>query len=201
MASSGSAYANDKLRSGWNSSQNQGQSGRIFQIPISTQSISDLLGRNHTDVAPHEPTESLTSFASAQDSIVTPGADVYLQSLINDNEIEQIRSSNEFVLSRLLSVYVFDDETKVRSFLEDHPSTTHLLLEAVPFLRNSFGDDVILQLQIPQDEDAPPTIYTVALWEGTLDEARIALKKFDDTWWTAISHRALGRIVIDYQLV
>ena len=207
MHSSAAAYATDQLGSEWYSSdRTQPGRGRVTHPSRSTQSISNLLGRDFTfgtesSITSNEPVEFFSSFAAAQDPTGIAEDDDYLKSLINDNEIEQIRSENVNVLSKLLSVYVFENSITVRSFLEDHPSTPDLLLEAVPFLRESFGDGVILQLQIPPDEELPLTIYAVALWEGTLEGARLALNKFDETWWTANGHRALGRIVVDYQLV
>lgn len=205
MDSSGAAYADDQLGGRWNSHQDQLQSGRLSRSFRGTQSISNLLGYEPANVTKsstisddHE--EPHLVFA-AQVSTERAAVDHYLKGLINDSEMEQIRSENENVLSRLLSAYVFEDHVRVRSFLEDHPSTPELLLEAAAFLRKSFGDGVILQLQIPPDEELPLTIYAVALWEGTLEDARSALNKFDDTWWTTNGHRASGRIVVDYQLV
>ena len=206
MDSSSAAYSNEQLGSIWLPSQVSRQSGRILPSSRSTRSIGNLTGHDHAYMTGNaassgKPVELLSSFATAQVSIGSAGVDDYLEGLLNDSEIEQIRSENKSILSSLLSLYVFEDETSVRSFLEDHPSVTNLLLEAVPFLRESFGDGVILQLQIPPDEDLPLTIYAVALWEGALEGARAALRKFDDAWWTANGHRALGRIVIDYQLI
>lgn len=206
MDNSGAAYATDQLGGAWISSDQERRSrGRISHPPRSTQSISSLLGRDlafgiGSSSRSNDSVESFSS-AAAQRSIRVVEDNDYLENLINDNEIQQIRSENEHVLSRLLSFYVFEDGARVRSFLEDHPSTPDLLLEAVPFLKGSFGDRAILQLQIPPDEELPLTIYAVALCEGTLEDARLALNKFDESWWAVNGHRALGKIVVDYQLV
>jgi hypothetical protein len=207
MDSSAASYANDQLGNGWNSFiQLERPSNRIAHTSRSRRSISHLLGGTHiygteSQSRPVDLAGILSSFSADQASIRTAENDDYLKSLITDNEIEQIRSENQDLLNGLMSVYVFEVATKVLPFLEDHPSVPHFLLEAVPFLRKSFGDSVILQLQIPPDEDVPLTIYAVALWDGAVEDATAALRKFDDSWWTANGHRASGKIVIDYQLV
>ena len=206
MGSSGSAYVFDQLGGESSPRQFRVESIRFRNTSRVSQSISNLLGREHPDVAAnsrisYEPGESLGALAMVQNSAELAEDADYFNRLIDDREIAKIRFENQSLLDRLLSVYVFEDSAKVRSFLEDHPSTSSLLLEAIPFLRASFGVEAILQLQIPIDEDPPLTIYAVALWDGTLEDARRALDKFDAIWWTANCHRASGRIVIDYQLV
>jgi hypothetical protein len=143
----------------------------------------------------------LSSFGDGHVSAGKAEDSEYLKNLITDSEIEQIRSENKNLVNRLLSVYVFEDATKIRSFLEDHPSVPDVLSEAAPFLIKSFGESAILQLQIPPDEDIPVAVYAVALWDGPLEDARAALRAFDQMWWTANSQKTSGRIVFDYQLV
>jgi hypothetical protein len=51
-------------------------------------------------------------------------------------------------------------------------------------------------------EDGPPTaIYALALWRGERKLARLALQRFDETWWLNNLKKAGGRIVFDYELV
>lgn len=207
MNSSGAAYVNDQLGNGWIfSAQGLPHLGRFGPALGSKQSIFSLLGQDHIAgnenyVTSNETFELISSLAAVQVSAEPIETPDHLRSLINENEIRQIRSDNEGVLRALLNIFVFEKNTRVRSFLEDHPSVSDLLLEAAPFLSQSFGDNAVLQLQIPPDEDIPVTIYAEALWEGTLEEARAALKNFDEAWWIANSRRASGRVVIDYQLV
>jgi hypothetical protein len=208
MDASSAAYANDQLGGSASNSadKRERQTERNLLASRSRRSISHFLGG--TQLERTESSSGLSMFgdmisssAETQAFTGTSESEHYLKDLITDNEIEQIRLGNENLLTKLVSVYVFEDATKVRSFLEDHPSVPDFLLEAVPSLRESFGDGAILQLQISPDEDVPLTIYAIALWNGTLDDARVALNKFDASWWTANGPKASGRVVVDYQLV
>jgi hypothetical protein len=105
------------------------------------------------------------------------------------------------LIDLLQKEYIFEDRSKVTSFLEDRPSLPQVLLEAVTHLKESFGTHAIFQLQLPLEEDLPVAIYAVALWKESLQEARTALQHFDDSWWRESSKRASGRIVFDYQLI
>lgn len=207
MDRSAASYANDQLGYCWDSLSVPGRMiNRATHIARSKRSISHLLGGSQANGPENQnrsgfQDESLSSFGATNNSTVAAKSDDYLKTLITDNEIAQIRSENESLLNKLLSQYVFEDGTKVRTFLEDHPSVPHFLFEALPFLKKSFGDNAILQLQIPPDEDGPFTIYAVAIWEDTVEAARNALKNFDDSWWIANGHKASGKVVVDYQLV
>jgi hypothetical protein len=44
-------------------------------------------------------------------------------------------------------------------------------------------------------------LYVVALWPGDVKEVRTALDHFDERWWIANSHRALGDVSFTYELV
>jgi hypothetical protein len=104
-------------------------------------------------------------------------------------------------INRLLEAYVFDDPNGVRSFLKNHRSVAEILLEAVPHLKQCFGGDPTLRLQVLSNEGYQGTIYGVVSWKQDLSSARSALQRFDDSWWINSSRRASGRIVFDYQLV
>jgi hypothetical protein len=126
---------------------------------------------------------------------------MYINTTFADRETGQARSEQQQLLDRLQQGYIFGERSKIVSFLEDRPSLPQILLEALPHLAESFGPSTTLQLQLPVEEDVPVAIYAVALWRGTLEDARTALQHFDDSWWSNSSKRASGRIVFDYQLV
>jgi hypothetical protein len=205
MAIPGATYTNDQEGSDWEPSvQSGGSSFRTSPDSRARRSISSILGGAHTFENQSSTTSDdfsnlLSSFGAGSGK--EPSGDEYLKRLLTDNEIERIRSDNESLTEKLLSVFVFEDAKTVRSFLGDHPSIPDFLIGAAPLLKKSFGDSAVLQLQIPLDDEIPTTIYAVALWDGTLESARAALKKFDDAWGTSNSHTASGRIVFDYQLV
>jgi hypothetical protein len=103
-------------------------------------------------------------------------------------------------VERLSKNYVFDDGERVRSFLQNHRALSEILLEAAPELRRCFGDEIMLQLQVPCEEGLPGVIYGIVIWKGDVRTARVALQQFDDSWWMAATKKASGRIVFDYQL-
>lgn len=177
MEESGASYANDQLGSGWGSATlSERPFGRIAAASKSRRSISHLLGGAYvygaeSSTRSDDYAEMLSTFGANRVSAGIVESDDYLKNLITDNDIDQIRSENRDLLDSLLSVYVFEDGSKVRSFLEDHPSVPDVLSEAAPFLKKSFGDATILQLQIPPDEDIPVAVYAVALWDGPRGDA------------------------------
>lgn len=207
MGSSVAAYANDQLGSDWSPSAPIGSPfEKIASASKLRRSISNMMAGAHSygtesSVVSDDFAESLSSFGAGSVTVEIAPSDGYLESLITDNEIEQIKAENESLIRKLLSIFVFEDATAVHGFLEDHPSVPDVLLQAAPILRKSFGDGAILQLQIPPEEDVPLTLYAVALWDGPLEDARVALNRFDDLWWNAGGQKGSSRIVFDYQLV
>jgi len=207
MSSSSAAYSKDQEGTVWSPfASTRDQSGRVSLRIQSRPSISNLLGGPHA-FGGQAPTkyddcaEGLSSFGATSLSPGRDEGDDYLQSLITDNEVEQIRIQGESALNRLQSTYVFEDPNKLSAFLEDYPSVSDLLLVAAPLLKLSFGEGTVLHLQIPPEEDVPVTVYAVALCDGTLEDARIALHRFDDLWITDANQKGSGRVVFDYQLV
>jgi hypothetical protein len=100
----------------------------------------------------------------------------------------------------LLKAYVFEEDLIVREFLAVHRSVPQLLLEAVPVLKNFFGEIAVLNLRVISDESGVGTIYGIVSWQDTAEAARSALRKFDESWWIAASEKASGRVMFDYLL-
>jgi hypothetical protein len=114
--------------------------------------------------------------------------------------IFEFKAVQKAQLSKIEKEYVIEDRSRLLTFLKNNITLSQLLLEAVPHLKTSFGQEVILQLRLSWEDDSSRTLYGVVPWLGTLTEARAALDLFDDAWWKENSHRAGGRIVFDYQL-
>jgi hypothetical protein len=74
-------------------------------------------------------------------------------------------------------------DSSVAKFLSSHRSLPHVLNEAVPHLKKFFGEDVVVNLEVSDEEDGPQTLYAVVIWRGTVEAAEAALERFDDSWW------------------
>lgn len=125
------------------------------------------------------------------------------QKTIFDSIKQQISDHDvEFsgVIRDLRRTYIFADSAGVETFIRYHRALGAILLEAVPALREYFGQDAQLALDIPSEDGAPRTINAVALWRGDRTEARTALRRFDDNWLMPNIKKAGGRIVFDFEL-
>jgi hypothetical protein len=97
--------------------------------------------------------------------------------------------------------FIFNDTAAIESFLQTHRALVPLLLESVPYLRKSFGQETPLALEIMADDGPPRAIYALALWRGDRINSRAALRDFDEAWWLNNLENAGGAIVFDYELV
>jgi hypothetical protein len=96
--------------------------------------------------------------------------------------------------------YVFVEPSSIKAFLQEHRALPELLLDAIPWLKRSFGDSATIQLQLMAEEDEPSTLYALILWTDTLESAQEALSRFDETWWLSNCRRASGNLIVDYEL-
>lgn len=116
---------------------------------------------------------------------------------------EQMRTfarTREEELAKLRKLYVFWDADQVEEFLRTHRALTEIFLEAVIPLRECFGIDAPLALDVTWEEGPPKVIYGLVVWRGERTAARAALRRFDESWWIDNSRRSAGKIVFDYEL-
>ena len=104
-------------------------------------------------------------------------------------------------IDALKRVYVFEDSKEVDAFLRSHRSVVSTLLDGAEHLRRSFGDDPPLLLAVMSDDGPPTTVNALVLWRGDPTDARLALRRFDESWWLNILRNVGGRIVFDFELV
>ena len=103
-------------------------------------------------------------------------------------------------LDDLRRAFVFSDPISVGTFLREHRALPIVLLDAVPRLRDAFGTDATLQLQLMVEEDEPTILCGLVLWAGPLPSAQRALRRFDEAWWLSNCQRASGNLIFDYEL-
>jgi hypothetical protein len=127
----------------------------------------------------------------------------YANSMFDDLERQMRVSDVEFSnsIKILREKYVFDDVEAVEYFVRTHRMVAPFLIEAAPQFAAAFGDQAPLALEIMPDDQAPHSIYALAIWDGDGAEARAALRIFDEGWLARNFQAINGRIVFDYELI
>jgi hypothetical protein len=104
-------------------------------------------------------------------------------------------------INALKNSFIFNDPGGVETFIRNHRAVVSILLEAAPVMKECFGDNVPLALDLTSEDGPPRLIYALGMWDGDSDQARAALEAFEEKWGVGNSRKAGGRIVFDYQLV
>jgi hypothetical protein len=107
----------------------------------------------------------------------------------------------ESEIHRMLSPYFLVQPEQVVEFVREHRALPTLLQEAAPKLKESFGADTILKLELGANGDEGSVLRLLAMWPGSLASANAALQAFDESFWIANCARASGYLVIDRELV
>jgi len=118
-----------------------------------------------------------------------------------ERQMADFEAQHLAVVREVQRKFVLPPDTSVEDFLKDHRTLPQILLESVGPLRLAFGAQIIVSLKVPVDESGASTLYAVAMWRGSVRDARAALETFDDSWWIANSQQASGRLVYTYELV
>ena len=125
------------------------------------------------------------------------------QSVLDELERQMARFEVEYrnQLADLRRSYVFVNDPHLESFLRDHRTLAQILLEALPQLRQHFGNDTVICLKAPIDASGEQTLFAVVMWPGATKDVRAAIASFDETWWLGNVRRASGNLTITYELV
>jgi hypothetical protein len=128
---------------------------------------------------------------------------LYQDSVFESLEQQMAQQESEFAdaITKLKGEFIFTNAVPVQSFLQMHRGLASILLEAVAYLKDCFGPDTPLTLEIMSDESPVRVIYALALWKSDRAESRAALNRFDEIWWMNNLEKAGGRIVFDYELL
>src|ERR1700685_1601928 len=118
-----------------------------------------------------------------------------------EREMAVFDAEHEAALNELRRLYVLPAGSSVTGFLRKHRTIPQLLVLAAQQLKWYFGADTVLTLRAPIDESGSRSLYAVAMWPGSVRDAKTALDKFDDAWWIANSRQALGDLYFTYELV
>jgi hypothetical protein len=135
---------------------------------------------------------------------VAAGAELWEQrDLLRDLERDMaaFEVEHETALNELRRLYIFPADSSVTGFLRAHRIIPQLLVLAAQQLKTYFGADTVFTLRASVDESGSRTLCAVAIWPGSVKDAKTALDRFDDSWWIANSRQALGDLYFTYELV
>jgi hypothetical protein len=116
-----------------------------------------------------------------------------------DHQMDEHDKEFNSSLETLRSIYMFSDHDVVQSYLKSNRTVVPVLIEAFPYMSRAFSGSPLL-LDVMTEDGTPRTINALALWWGKREDARTALRSFDDSWWLDNIGKANGRIVFDYQI-
>ena len=119
--------------------------------------------------------------------------DIYWQRL--NREVPADRA-----MKGLEDVYVIEDRSAVAAFIEEN-RLRGLLLQALDALNTTFSEAAIKTLMLAHDDEGFQTLFCLVMVPGDMQEARRALRSFDQQWWLARSRQAAGKLNFDFELV
>jgi hypothetical protein len=145
-----------------------------------------LLPKKYVPPIPEDALQGVTGWG-AQEGVLRkrpyPEGAVLFEILKAREVFEQSQRMLEQDMDRLRTFYGFTAREAVASFLRNHPGTSSVLITAVPKLKEYFGQESILNLQVSTEDDDSEALYAVVVWPGTPEAAAQALEGFVENWW------------------
>ena len=77
----------------------------------------------------------------------------------------------EAEIGKLKTKYVFRNESAITQFVLGHRTVAAVLLNAVPELKQCFGEDVVFNLEAVSDDDESTSLYAIVVWRGLTEGA------------------------------
>jgi hypothetical protein len=99
----------------------------------------------------------------------------------------------------LEKIYSFINKERVLQFIERN-HLYEVLNESLGPLRRAFGQR-LLQLEVLEDDEGDSALNCLVPWAGNMQEARDALRRFDEQWWFARARATNARLNFDFELV
>lgn len=119
----------------------------------------------------------------------------------HEKQMADYKASQEVTLAELRHRFVMPSDSAVSAFLANHRSLPHLLSEAAERLKDAFGENVILNLEISTDEDGDETLYGIAMWQADASSAAHAFNSFVENWWLHRMNASTADVAFVYKLV
>ena len=110
------------------------------------------------------------------------------------------KTAPERTQAELPDVYVIEDRSTVAAFIEEN-RLRGLLLQARNPLNAAFGEAAVKTLTLVRDDEGFKRLFCLVMAPGDMQEARRALRSFDQQWWLARCEQAAGKLNFDFELV
>ncbi len=104
------------------------------------------------------------------------------------------------VLALLEGTYVIENRREVAQFVEDN-QLGGLLKQAHDPINKAFGRKAVKTLTVVEDDEGFRTLFCLVMIPGDMQEARNALKAFDEEWWLQHSPKVGGKLNFDFELI
>ena len=100
-------------------------------------------------------------------------------------------------------LYSMRDEPAVRGFLDMHPSLGPALLQASPYLKEHFGEDVEVTLEVVGDPEAEgrQELFAYIRTRLAAEEAYARLNRLDEEWFLDRVAQFHGRFNFNLEFV
>jgi hypothetical protein len=104
------------------------------------------------------------------------------------------------VLTLLEDTYVIENRREVSQFVEEN-QLGGLLKQARDPINKAFGEKAVKTLTVVEDDEGFRTLFCLVMIPGDMQEARNALKAFDEEWWLQYSPKVSGKLNFDFELI
>jgi len=104
------------------------------------------------------------------------------------------------VLTLLEDTYVIENRREVAHFVEEN-QLGGLLKQARDPINKAFGEEAVKTLTVVEDDEGFRTLFCLVMIPGDMQEARNALKAFDEEWWLQHSPKVAGKLNFDFELI
>jgi len=122
------------------------------------------------------------------------------QAEIPYSRVEYTEASQDRALKELERFYLFEDHLAVAAFIEQN-RLRGLLEEAREPLDTAFGERALKKLALTTDDEGSRILFCLIRVPGDMQEARRALRSFDQQWWLGRSTQAAAKLNFDFELV
>jgi hypothetical protein len=105
-------------------------------------------------------------------------------------------------MSFLDEFYQFRNHSEVKNYLSQNSFLVNVLLEPLAKIRNYFGQDTQIALEVVCDpEDGDTKQFAFILTPLSAQDALARRDQLDEEWWLEASGRAQGKLIVDVEFI